>query len=206
MDQPSFRQAIILLSGEHSLAILKAMRDHDWHLSSEIARDLGIHTTTASKFLHGLADLRLVERRPHDPRVSEYRLRSTELHLEVDLLDDAGPIRESVDFYVVYFAGVLERIRRLGWPSLEAEMQRRLAESPQDLRSAVFQRLISDCEGGLDRLREFVAQIHRDLWAVCSASLGASATERVFGAALRDAVGCHPDLVERCGLTRPLEA
>ena len=206
MDHQSFRQAIALLSGEHSLAILKSMRDQEWHLSSEIARNLRIHTTTASKFLQGLADLHLVERRPHDSRVSEYRLRSTRLSLEVDLLDEIGPVQEAVDFYVTYFATLIERIRRLGWPNLEAEMQRRLTKYQQELRALILQHLSSDRSGGLDRLQDFVAQVQRDLWAICSGSLGDSAAERVFEAAQREAVGSHPDLVARCGLTRPLEA
>jgi len=206
MDHQSFRQAIALLSGEHGLAILKSMRDQEWHLSSEIARDLRIHTTTASKFLQGLADLHLVERRPRDTRVSEYRLRSTRLCLEVDLLDEIGPVREAVDFYVTYFAILLERVRRLGWPNLEAEMQRRVTKNQQELRGLIFQHLASDRSGGLDQLRDLVAQVRRDLWAICSRSLGDSAAERVFKAAQREAVGSHPDLVVRCGLTRPLEA
>ena len=37
MDQQTFRQAILLLSGEHSVSILRALRDGNWHLSSEVA-------------------------------------------------------------------------------------------------------------------------------------------------------------------------
>src|SRR6059036_1249846 len=65
MDQQTFRQAILLLSGEHSVTILRALRDGDWHLSSEVARVLDIHITTASKFLQRFSDLGLVDCRPH---------------------------------------------------------------------------------------------------------------------------------------------
>ncbi|TLZ79595.1 MAG: helix-turn-helix transcriptional regulator, partial [Methanobacteriota archaeon] len=63
MDQQSFQRAIALLSGEHSLSILRSLRDANWHLSSEVARSLDIHITTASKFLQRFAELGLVERR-----------------------------------------------------------------------------------------------------------------------------------------------
>src|SRR5213596_1694615 len=74
MDQQTFQQAIGLLSGEHSLTILRSLRDGNWHLSSEVARTLDIHTTTASKFLQRVADLGLVERQAHDSRTFEYRV------------------------------------------------------------------------------------------------------------------------------------
>src|SRR2546428_13562 len=107
MDQLTFRQAILLLSGEHSVSILRALRDGNWHLSSEVARSLDIHITTASKFLQ--------------------------------------------------------------------------------------------------RFSELVAAVHRDLWNVCAQGLGSNAAKGVFQAALRDAIGAHPDLAFRAGLTRPLE-
>src|SRR5947199_26642 len=116
MDQQTFRQAILLLSGENSVAILRALRDGGWHLSSEVARSLHIHITTASKFLQRFADLGLV-----------------------------------------------------------------------------------------DRLRELVAAAHRDPWSVCAQGLGAGTAKGVVQAALRDAIGAHPDLALRCGLTRALE-
>lgn len=206
MDHRSFRQAVLLLSGDHALEILKAMRDGVWHLSSEVARTLDIHVTTASKFLQRLAELGLVEQRPHDGRTFEYRLASSRLSLEVDLLDEAGPLREAIDFYVTYFHTLFDRIRRLGWPSVEAEMQHRLTADHQELRSAIFDEMIAGSDGGLDRLRELVASLHRDIWSVCSQTLGHSTAERVFQTALREAVDVYPDLAARCGLTRPLGA
>src|SRR5881409_1076643 len=114
MDQQTFRQAILLLSGEHSVSILRALRDGNWHLSSEVARSLDVHITTASKFLQRFAELGLVDRRPHDARTFEYRLRSPQLRFEVNLEDEAGPLREVIDFYVAYFHSLFERIRYVG--------------------------------------------------------------------------------------------
>ncbi len=206
MDQQSFRQTIVLLSGEHSLSILHALRDGGWHLSSEVARTLRIHTTTASKFLQRFADLGLLVRRPHDSRTSEYCLRNARVRLELDLEDDAGPLREVVDFYVAYFHSLFERIRFVGTPSIESEMEHRLTTDHQELRKAVFDQMVGGSDGGLDDLRELVAEVHRDLWTVCAQGLGASAAKGVFEGALRDAIGDHPDLAIRCGLTRALGA
>ncbi len=206
MDQPTFRQAILLLSGEHSVSILRALRDGDWYLSSEVARSLHIHITTASKFLQRFAELGLVERRPHDARTSEYRLRSSRLRFEVDLDEDAGPLREVIDFYVAYFHSLFERIREIGSPVIEMEMEHRLTTDHQELRKAVFDQMVAGSDGGVERLRELVAAVHRDLWEVCAQGLGSAPAKGVFQAALRDAITVYPDLAVRCGLTRPLEA
>ena len=48
-----------------------------------------------------------------------------------------------------------------------------------------------------------MAALHKDLWDVCSQSLGKGSAERVFKSALRYAIDTHPDLAIRCGLTRP---
>src|SRR6058998_2040100 len=205
MDQQTFQRAIVLLSGEHSLSILRSLRDANWHLSSEVARTLDIHITTASKFLQRFAELGLVERREHDSRTFEYRLRSPHLRFDVDLADDAGPLREVIDFYVAYFHSLFERIRHFGAPAIQTEMEHRLTTDHQELRRAVFEQMVDRSEAGLDRLRELVAAVHRDLWNVCAQGLGSNAAKGVFQAALRDAIGAHPDLAFRAGLTRPLE-
>jgi DNA-binding MarR family transcriptional regulator len=206
MDQQTFRQAILLLSGDHSVSILRSLRDGNWHLSSEVARSLRIHITTASKFLQRFSELGLVERRPHDARTFEYRLRSSRLRFEVDLDDEAGPLREVVDFYVAYFHSLFERIRYVGTPAIEVEMEHRLTTDHQELRRAVFEQMVDGSEAGLDRLRDLVAAVHRDLWSVCAQGLGTGTARGVFQAALRDAIGVYPDLAYRCGLSRPLEA
>ena len=206
MDQSTFQQAISLLSGEHSLSILRALRDGGWHLSSGVARSIGIHITTASKFLQRFAELGLVERRAHDSRTFEYRLRSPRLRFEVDLGDESGPVREVIDFYVAYFHSLFERIRMFGAPAIQTEMEHRLTTDHQELRKAVFDQMIGGTEGNLDYLRELVAEVHRDLWSVCVQGLGAGTAKGVFQEALRDAMTVYPDLAFRCGLTRPLES
>jgi hypothetical protein len=51
-----------------------------------------------------------------------------------------------------------------------------------------------------------MAALHRDLWDVCSQSLGPPAARQIFQTALRSAINSHPDLAIRCGLALPLEA
>ncbi len=206
MDPTTFRQAATLLSGEYSLDILRQLRDGKWHLSSEVARDLEIHVSTASRFLQRLAELGLVERRRRDARTSEYRVQSARLQLEVDLTDDSGPLREAVDFYVAYFHSLFRQIRQMGVPKVEGAMEQSLGAEHQDLRSAVFEQMIAGSNGGLEHLRDLMAALHRQLWEVCSQSLGRPAARKVFQTALRDAMDVHPDLAIRCGLARPLEA
>src|SRR3989442_1643069 len=177
MDQLTFRQAILLLSGEHSVSILRALRDGNWHLSSEVARSLDIHITTASKFLQRFSELGLVDRRPHDARTFEYRLRSPHLRFEVDLDDEAGPLREVIDFYVSYFHSLFERIRYVGTPAIEIEMEHRLTTDHQELRKAVFEQMVDGSEAGLDRLRGLRAAVHPGLLDVCAPGPGSEAAE-----------------------------
>src|SRR3989442_13301390 len=186
MDQQTFRQAILLLSGENSVAILRALRDGDWHLASEVARSLHVHIPTASKFLQRFGELGLVDRKPHDARTFEYRLRSAHLRLEVDFEDDGGPLREVIDFYVAYFHSLFERIRYVGTPAIEIEMEHRLTTNHQELRKAVFDQMVDGTEAGLDRLPGVVAAVHRDVWNVAAHGLGGTSAEGVFQAALRD--------------------
>ena len=206
MDIETFRRTAILLSGEYSLAILREFRDGEWHLSSEIARVLDIHVSTVSRFLQRLGDLGLVERRRRDARTFEYRVRSPRLQLEVDLSDDSAPLREAVDFYVAYFQFLFREIRQLGLSRIEGDLERTLVGEHQGLRSVVFQQMIEGSNGGLDHLRELMAGLHRDLWDVCSQSLGKPTARKIFEAALEEAIATHPDLAGRCGLARPLEA
>ena len=206
MDPLTFRQTATLLSGEYGLTILRALRDGGWHLSSEVAHGLDIHISTVSRFLQRLAELGLIERQAHDSRTFEYRLRSAHLRLELDLLDDSAPMREAVDFYVTYFQSLFDRIRRLGMPGVEGQAEVRLSAEHQELRRIVFEQMIAGSQGGLDRLRELMAALHRDIWGVCSGSLGEAPSRKIFQGALEEAISTHPDLAIRCGLTAPLEA
>lgn len=204
MDSDTFRQAATLLSGEYSLAILRQLRDGEWHLSSEVARDLRIHVSTASRFLHRLAAMGLVERRHHNARTSEYRIPSPRLLLEVDLSDDSGQFPEAVDFYVSYFHSLFQQIRELGRPDVEGSLEQTFASDHQDLRATVFEQILTGSTGGLDHLRGLMAALHRDLWTACSERLGKPEAQKIFQAALRNAMGGYPDLALRCGLARPL--
>src|SRR2546423_7204354 len=103
MDQQSFQRAIVLLSGEHSLSILRSLRDANWHLSSEVARSLDIHITTASKFLQRFAELGLVERRGHESRAFVYRLGSPQPRFVVHLIGLTAPVRGVDCFHVPHF-------------------------------------------------------------------------------------------------------
>ncbi len=204
MDLKTFQQAATLLSGEYSLAILRELRDGRWRLSSDVARVLDIHVSTASRFLQRLGELGLVERRRRDARTFEYRVRSPRIQIEVDLTDESAPLREAVDFYVAYFAHLFRQIRELGMPKVQGDFEHALGQEHQELRSAVFQQMIEGSNGGLDHLRDLMASLHRDLWEVCSQSLGKPSARKIFEAALQDAIGTHPDLAIRCGLARPL--
>src|SRR4030067_121004 len=103
MDQREFQHTVLLLSGERAMAILRVIRDGGGHMATGLARSLATHVPTASKFPQALAEVGLLERRAHAGRTFEYRLRSPRLEFSVDLLEESGPLRQAVDFYVTYF-------------------------------------------------------------------------------------------------------
>lgn len=204
MDSRSFRQAILALSSPDALSVLRAMRDGEWHLSSDLARDLDVHTTSVSKLLQHLASLHLVDQRPRSERATEYRLASPRVVLELDLADESGLLRQAIDFYVTYFHTLVDRINRLGVSSIESEIQREIASNHAELRAAIFNQMLSGDDGGLPRLRDLAGSIHQSLWSVCLTALGRREAQRLFKAALREAVGAYPDLAVRSGLVQPL--
>jgi hypothetical protein len=133
-------------------------------------------------------------------------VRSSRVQLEVDLADDSGRLREAVDFYVAYFQFLFQEIRHMGLPRVEGEMERTLVAEHQELRSIVFEQMIEGSQRGIDHLRDLMGALHKDLWDVCSQSLGRPTAKKAFQAALLEAISLHPDLAIRCGLARPLEA
>src|SRR5437879_12126572 len=101
MDEKSFSAAVALLSGEHSLAILRTLSTGEWRIASDVSRALHIHTTTASKFLGGMHALGFLDRRLRKSktrRAFEFRRAAPRITLDLELMDGPAPMREALDY------------------------------------------------------------------------------------------------------------
>jgi DNA-binding HxlR family transcriptional regulator len=210
MDEKAFSEAIALLSGEHSLAILRSLAPGEWRIATDVSRALDIHTTTASKFLSGMHALGFLERRVRKSRTRsafEYRLSATRLALDLDLSAVPAPIREATDFFLEYVTKVVEKARRLGWPGIAEKLEARLEKSRDGRREHVFNRII---EGGgargMDELRMLFQEIHKEFLEIASESVGQPTARRLLSGVADEARKGRADIVDRYGLRKALEA
>ena len=210
MDEKSFSEAVALLSGEHSLSILRYLAGGEWRIASDVSRSLHIHTTTASKFLGGMHALGFLDRRlrkSHTRSAYEYRIANPRIALDLELAEGPAPLREAMDFYLAYVSNVLERGRRLGWPAIADKLEARLARDRTGSKEELFSRLLRG-EGarGMEELRSMFQGIQREFLAITAASMGTDTAHRLLSGAADEArKGCE-DVVERYGLRKVLEA
>ncbi|GEM_PF-1731749 len=209
MDEKSFSEAVALLSGEHSLAILRYLSGGEWRIASDVSRTLHIHTTTASKFLGGMHALGFLERRlrkSHTRSAYEFRIAGPRIALDLELTEGPAPVREALDYYLGYVSNVLERGRRLGWPAIADRLEARLGGDRSGPREELFARLLRG-EGarGMEELRSLFQGIHGEFLAITSESMGTDTARRLLSGAADEARKGHEDVVDRYGLRRALE-
>lgn len=97
--EPEVRDATLIRSVDRAVAILDLLAREGWSAGAEVARELGVHRSTALRLLATLDRHGLVER---DPRTSKYRLGRRLVQLassvrgEVDLRQVARPVCEAL--------------------------------------------------------------------------------------------------------------
>src|SRR2546425_1501086 len=209
MDEKMFSKAVALLSGEHSLAILRSVASGEWRIASDVSRALDIHTTTASKFLSGMHALGFLERRVRKSRTRsafEYRLTNTRIALDLELASGPTPLREASDFYLEYVSKVLEKTRRLGWPGIAERLEARLEKNRNGLKEHLFTRILDGGGArGMDDLRTLFQEIHREFLEITSESMGRPTARRLLSGAADEARKGRVDIVDRYGLRKALE-
>src|SRR5215472_5554504 len=93
------RDAALIRSVDRAVAILDLLALEGWRAGAEVARELGVHRSTALRLLATLERHGLVER---DPRTARYRLGRRVAQLassvrgEVDLRQAARPVCEAL--------------------------------------------------------------------------------------------------------------
>lgn len=210
MDQKAFSDAVSVLSGEHGVSILQYLSSGGWHIASDVARELSIHTTTASKFLGRMHDLGFLDRRlrkSHTRSAFEFRLPSKRLTLELEFDSGPEPLRDALDFYLDYVSQALAKARRLGWPGIEERMESRLRTTRDGLKEHLFTRILDGGGArGMDDLKELFREIHAEFLEITGEAMGRATAHRILSGAAEEAAKGREDVVNRYGLRKALEA
>ena len=210
MDEKAFSEAVDLLSGEHSLPILRYLATGEWRIATDVSRALDIHTTTASKFLSGMHALGFLEGRVRKSRTrsaSEYRLSTPRLALDLELASGPAPLQGAMDFYLEYVSKVLEKSRRLGWPGIAEKLEARLEKTRNGFKERFFTCLPDgSAASGVDDLRTLLREIHREFLEIMSESMGRPTARRLLQGAADEARRGRMELVDRYELRKALEA
>ena len=210
MKREHFKETVDILAGGHGLPILKLLHVKGWSIASDVASELEIHTTTASKYLTKLHEVGILDRRTRDCRTRkahEYMLRSPRISLDIDIRDSQDDDLVSVcEFYSSVLFGMIKKTEKIGWAIINPAAEEALSEL-QDSAEEEISDIIAyiDIKGGhastFRRLREaiesselqcdliglkraFTAVFERVL-GLCSEGVGPTTANRIFQLALR---------------------
>ena len=208
MEEKPFAHAARALSSDHGLRILSLLKNGRWQIASEVAHTLGIHTSTASKWLYELHRGGFLARRTRKAgtrKAYEYRLGSPHLTLELDLAESETPLEASLIFYTDFVTHAIELARRLGWPGLDKEILARLEAARNDLKEYIFAGIPKD--GPLrtvDQLKRLYGQIAAEIRDLCTKTMGEMAASDLVESAYEEASEGKEELVRRFHLNKPL--
>lgn len=190
MSSSDPRPALEALASEHGLPILRFLRGRDWTLATQVAEGLGIHTTTASKYLSAFHEAGFLERRVHASRraTHAFRLPSSVIRLELNLSEDRGEARDVAEAAEAFLDALLAAAERVGGGRLTGNLVTALF-GPAEWRPTVQDRFAraEDPRGTLDAL---VRDTHR----ACSSLVGTVTAGRLLRLALEAAAEGRGDL------------
>jgi predicted ArsR family transcriptional regulator len=225
MKGEHFRATVEILAGGHGLPILKLLHTKGWSIASDVATDLDIHTTTASKYLTKLYEVGILDRRTRSCRTRkayEYKLRSPRISLDLDIRDnqedDLIPVCE---FYSSVLFEMIGKTEKIGWaiiyPAAEEALSELLDSSEQkvsdiltyiDIRggsASTSRQLREAIESGelqctlMDLKRAFTAVFERVL-SLCSEGVGSRTAGRIFRLSLKKAPKSASNVAMEYGL------
>ncbi len=193
MDVDDFRKAAGTLATRQGLALIRALRDGEWHIASDVAAHADVHISTATKHLAALHEagiLRRQETRAKTGTTYAYRLPSETVTLSLSLgeADEAGTAGDACRRFV---AAAIQNAESLGWKGIGPRVVRllketfpdELAECPQGRWEDCMDTLLGDVENASP---ERLVGILRAIRAAFETALGPITSERVFLAALEE--------------------
>ena len=197
MKRAEFLEAARTLASEHSLPILDCLRKRGWLIASDLAADLGIHISTATKDLNSLYECGLVERRKSQRKTRpayEYKLKGDRIVLELDLATSPTDERDrAVTFYLEFLQRLFVKAKKMGWQSIERDVVRELGSHDATFNDLVIRELSGarDSSSESDLRSVFIHFMEKVKRAFLS-NFGGVATARIFEGAARETVTAHP--------------
>ncbi len=116
MPEEEFQRKAYVLGKEHSLDILRYLFSEGWSKSSDVAKELGIHIATASKYLEELHEVKILDMREakgKTRRVKEYMIKNPEIDLNYDLREEKEKGDEVLEFFSELYDSILYRTQTL---------------------------------------------------------------------------------------------
>ena len=197
MKRAEFLEAVRTLASDHCLPILDCLRKKGWLIASDLAADLGIHVSTATKDLNSLYECGLIERRKGQRKTRpayEYRLKGDRIVLELDL--DTSPADERdrvVTFYLEFLERLFVKAKKMGWRSIERDVVRELGNRDASFTDLMIRELSAakDTSSESDVRSVFIHFMEKIKRAFVS-NFGEVATARIFEGAARETMMTHP--------------
>jgi len=176
-----------MFSRPHAFVVLESLRDGHWHLASELAHSLKIHTTTVMGYLAGLHTLGILLRKPYQGRgrpTFSYALRSPKIYLEIDLgLADAKspPAPEAFNHFTVV---LIQKAEALGIFRLRERLLRGEGFAPTARLARFCASLFQDQTDSPALTRDEKRRLLETIRDILRQELGDVGVERIFQAAL----------------------
>jgi DNA-binding transcriptional ArsR family regulator len=124
-----------LLSNDISIDILKTLHGSEWCMASNVSQNLGIHISTAQKYLTRMYEHDILQRRIRECKTRstyEYQIKSPRIHVELDLnrlFQSSNPLPMNVyEFYFSLYYALLEGARRIGGSRFDGLVKNTLEE------------------------------------------------------------------------------
>lgn len=189
------KRVLDALASEHGLPILRFLQGREWTLASEVADGLGVHTSTASKYLAAFHEAGFLDRTAHAAKkpTHAYRLRSPVIRLEVDLAERI-PSAEAQEFAFAFADSLLSASQRVGGTRLMASLAR-TAWGEEDWRPSLERQFARG-----DHSRAVVEAVMENARRAAVSLLGTAAGGRLIQIAWNHAIEGREDLVARLGL------
>ena len=191
MKRAEFVEAARTLASDHCLSIVDCLRRRGWSIASEVAQELGIHISTATKDLSSLYDCGVVERRKSDRKTRpayEYRLRDERISLELDLDEPNGDSPAELQvYYLCFIERIFQKARRIGWHSVQEDISAELGGGKSFVDDVVLQELArAKQSSGVSGQKSVFLRFLSGIRKVFVANLGEMITARVFESASKD--------------------
>jgi len=197
MKRAEFIEAARTLSSDHCLPILDCLRKRGWLIASDVAGDLGIHVSTATKDLNSLYECGLIERRKGQRKTRpayEYGLKGDRIVLELDL--DTAPADERdkvVAFYLEFLERLFVKAKRMGWQSVERAVVREFGSVDATFNDFVIRELNAARDSASESdLRAVFVRFMEKIKRAFISNFGQVATARMFEGAAKETMFAHP--------------